>query len=181
MEKSRALLWTIGIIDALLVFALVVLYLQLRDLHGSLDALSARVGANTVKTSSLEEKERSDFAKSDTSLGEMRRDLNKAQSDFAGIKADITGTLGKSITKEIIDTATKQAVSKAVLELTSNNSSKLIDQVAKGLASNYRAELTGPSGKDANDERVANFLRAQPDFIDAVSVSILQLQQNRNR
>ncbi|MET4255936.1 membrane-associated HD superfamily phosphohydrolase [Bradyrhizobium sp. S3.12.5] len=181
MDRSKRLLWIFGVINALSIGALVVLSIQVLGLRGDLSALSKRVDSSVAKVTSLEEKEKSDVDKSEISLGAMRRDLNKAQSDFASMKADLAGTLAKSINKEIIDSATKQAVSKAVIDLTSNNSSKLIDQVAKGMATNYRVELTGPPGKDANDERVAAFLVAQPDFIDAVSVSVLQLQQSRNK
>lgn len=187
MDGSRRLLWASTAMGIISIIALIAVFVQLSGIRTDLNSLSARVDDNVRKVTLLEEKQklidrlRSDLDKSETSISALRRDLSKAQNDFANMKADLAGATAKSINKEIIDAATNQAVGKAVQELASTSSGKFIDQLAKGLASSYRAELTGPRGKDADDERVATFLLARPEFLDAVSVSILQLQQGHNK
>lgn len=188
MDGSRKLLLASGALGIISIIALIVVFVQLTGLRTDLNDLRATVDDNTRKVAlSFEEKQklieglRSDVGRNETSVDALRRDLGKLQSDFANLKGDLAGAAAQSINKEIINAATDQATVKAAQELASTSSGKFIEQLAKSLASNYRMELTGPRGKDADEERVATFLLARPEFLDAVSVSIVQLQQGQNK
>jgi hypothetical protein len=186
MDGSRGLLWASGAMGIISIIGLIAVFVQLTGLRTDLNNFRARVDDDTRKvTTTFEEKQkliddlRSDIGKNGASIGALRQDLGKLQGDFVNLKADLAQAAAKSINKEIIDAATDQATTKAAKELASTSSGKFIEQLAKALASNYRMELTGPPGKDADEERVATFLLARPEFLDAVSVSILQQGQNK--
>ena len=107
--------------------------------------------------------------------------MAKLKSDIANMKTDLAGDASKSITKEIIDAATDQAIVKALHEFALTRGDKFVKELGNELATNHQTELTGPRGRDADDERVAVFLLAKPEFLDALSVSLLQLQQVRDK
>jgi septal ring factor EnvC (AmiA/AmiB activator) len=80
-----------------------------------------------------------------------------------------------AITTQIIEIATEQAISEAVAKLLTAEFDKLLVPLAAKLVELHGEALTGPPGKDADSERVASFLLAQPEFLDAVSLSVIDL------
>jgi hypothetical protein len=189
MDAQRRLLWISGGVGILLIVALVVAFFQLSGLREDVNALKVRVDENFRRgTAVLAEKQRfidglrGDAGKNGASLDALRQDLGKLRIEFFNMKPELAGAAAKAITKEIIDAATTQAITQAVQELASTgNGKKFIEQLAKELAISHRTEIAGSPGKDADDERVASFLAARADFIDAVCVSILQLQEERSK
>jgi prophage DNA circulation protein len=188
MDQDKKILWASCAMGAISIIALVVVFIQVNELRAGLKGLTTTVN-NNMKTATtvLETKQesidglRSDIEKNTSSISTLRADATKLQHDFANLKSDLSGTVAKSINKEIIDAVTSQAIAQAVEKLATTNNDKFINAVAKELVKDHRAALIGPPGKDANDERVATFLLARPEFLDAVSVSILQLQQKQNK
>jgi septal ring factor EnvC (AmiA/AmiB activator) len=186
MDGSKRLLWASGAMGIISIIALIALFVQITALRTDLDEFRARVDDSMRKvTITFEEEQklvdglRSDVGKNVISINALSQDLGKLQSDFTKLKVSLAEAAAKSINKEIIDAATNQATTEAARELASTSSGKFIEQLAKALASNYRMELTGPPGKDADEERIATFLLARPEFLDAVSVSIVQQGKNK--
>jgi hypothetical protein len=166
------------------ISALIFTYVQLDNLRTEVGGLRMIINDNMqTMTTLLEEKQkqldslRSAVDKNVASIYEQGQGLVKVTSNFANMKTDLAGEASKSITKEIIDAATDQEIIKAVHEFALNRGDKFVEELGNELATSHRSELTGPRGRDADDERVATFLLARPEFLDAVSVSLLQLQQ----
>jgi hypothetical protein len=110
---------------------------------------------------------------------ELRKDLTQVQTDFAAMKATVTSAARDAMTKEIVESATNQAVAKAIPDLEVAHATEFVEGVAKSLATRHQAELRGPRGLDADEQKVASFLVTQPEFLDAVSTSILELQKQQ--
>ena len=99
--------------------------------------------------------------------------MAETEETLARLKGELVSETGSMLVKEIVDTAASQAVDAVVSDRMILASQPFIDGVAQSLAVNHRQQLRGDRGTDADDESVARYLTADPDFLNRVSVGVL--------
>ncbi|MEO0852666.1 MAG: hypothetical protein AAFY15_04085 [Cyanobacteria bacterium J06648_11] len=106
--------------------------------------------------------------------------LERANSSTAALEqkldslgADVATGVASQFTQEVLDAAVAQALAKVVDDKEYLSDPAFLHGVADQLAKKHRDTLRGVPGADASNEVLASLLKQDPDFLDAVSVSIL--------
>jgi hypothetical protein len=176
----------IGIISPMAILALIYLFMENNSRHSEIGALQARLDAtsNEIATKIDALQKATDDLKAGASqlsdrVNAQGRDVADLKRTSADLKNDLSNATASKISKEIVASATDQAVAKSVVEFAASRGPKFLEDLGNELVQHHRTELTGPPGRNVDDERVAHFLLAQPDFLTAVSITLIQHQEKQ--
>lgn len=101
------------------------------------------------------------------------------RESLASLKVDVAKGVQSALTKQVVDAAAQLSLKGIQNDKILINDPVFINAIAKNIVENFRNELRGPTGADADNAVVAKMLSADPDFLNRVSVSVL-VQTNGN-
>jgi len=153
------------------------LYNELETLKTDVSSKILTLREENSELRSALEGTKADLAIIQTKQNDQSRQTEKLETHIKELSSEVANSAANAITTQIIKSATQQAIGEAVAKLLTTEFDKLLEPLAAKLVELHRDALTGPSGKDADSERVASFLLAQPEFLDAVSISVIDLKR----
>ncbi len=89
-----------------------------------------------------------------------------------GLEAEIREDVGRSLTDEIVQAATAEAIERVVLE-NLPQSDLLLTALSGVLAEKFRSELQGVPGEQVDPAILASLLARNEDFLDAIKFDLL--------
>ena len=119
-----------------------------------------------------------DLREQKTQLAAVRTLGEQQQAILTSLKADVANGVQSELTKEVIKTAAPLLFKNVREDKTLIKDPAFLDAIAKTLVANFRQDLRGAAGADADNAVVAKMLAADPDFLNRVSVSAL-MQTNK--
>lgn len=114
-----------------------------------------------------------ELGKQKAEIAIARAASEKDEAALNSLKVDLAKGVESGLTKDVVKTSAE-----LVLKNMDEAKTLLKDQafqvaIAKTLVTNYRQELRGPAGSDADNAVVAKMLVADPDFLNRVSISTI--------
>ena len=88
-------------------------------------------------------------------------------------KTELTQDVESKIRSKIIESGAAEAVKKLSEDQSLVFSAQFKEEIANIISTKYVERLRGPSGVDADNEVIANFLLSDADFLDRVSTGII--------
>jgi hypothetical protein len=125
--------------------------------------------ANQERQAALTE----DLREQKTQLAAVRALGDQHQATLTSLKADVANGVQSELTKEVIKTAAPLLLKNMREDKTLIKDPAFLEAIAKTLVTNFREDLRGAAGADADNAVVVKMLAADPDFLNRVSVSAL--------
>lgn len=113
------------------------------------------------------------LSKTDGELSQVQKTGQETAHTLSGLMEDLVSKTQAAITEMILADAAARAVAKITDDNALLANEAFIDSIATSLNKNHRQDLRGESGASADNESVAKFLLADPEFLQRVSVQIL--------
>lgn len=126
------------------------------------------------------------FAKLDkdvlTQKGQIEsiRELSEQQQrTLASFKDDVAKGVQSALTKKVLNAAVEMSVKNMMHNKTLIDDEKFQKSIAHSLVTNFREELRGVAGTNADNAVVASTLKKDQEFLDLVSVSVLMRSDSK--
>lgn len=151
-----------------------------RDLLQLREQFQSRESANnghlvTIDQRVAEQKEQ--LAAQKGQLEIVRVQCAQHGTTLQSLKADVTRDAKSALTQQIVKSATDLTVRSMIDDKSLIKDQAFLAAICKILATDFRVQLRGPAGANADNTVVAGMLSKDPGFLDSVSVSVLLQNQ----